>query len=721
MSQSVFEKVLPPVYLEKGDTVIEGPNASIQLRRFQDEVLDFFLSSARSLLLKAPTGSGKTLTTLLPLAARTLGGREYYGVLAVYPTKALVEDQYLSVRMIVEKLGGVVEHSDNYVVAELDLTVYRKGRLRSKRWRIALAKLTRENVSLLASLLGEEERPRRYVLNKFVERLTSVHNIEYVVVFAVPEYPYLLLTRMYSTPRAWKLLDKIVTGEVLDILEEYAHRDRVRAHKKAVELMGGTYLGKVLYDVLASLGNVFFIDEFHVWKGFEKPTVEAMVSAMSTIAKIHLIDTRFVFSSATPLKLSEEVRKSISPLVEVKAKPSSSGDTIRGPTRLRIVSARVRGGGASAWMQTDNYLSELVANEYPSLHSSKRFMVIGRRNYNVEKAAEVFYELTSARPVIVTGVNPPAWADGREVLAKLKDSGFLPLFGNFAVELGVDLSNIRYGIVTAATHGELVQRIGRIGRGDTESTIVVPVPHLYFNGIKTELERAKDYVEALEVFEEYMDKELPVEECYERSSSLIKIAKLRILMALSAVALSLVTSDKYQDKTYEEFINNYLNIIGELWDQVGYWLVTRVARTAHTLLTLASFRLGVQVKYSRNGTEDYASLSTLLSNYAVTIDGDKLVVEGLEKARLRDVFVVSSMAYEDEWEPLYDKILPASLVARLGKLEGSLLADILAMIDDPVYVSDPDDTCMGVLKVYGQAVEVKPVAGTGPLAYLVLL
>ena len=125
MSQSVFEVKLPPVYLEKGDTIIEGPGGSIRLRRFQDKVLDFFLGNARSLLLKAPTGSGKTLTTLLPLAARTLGGKEYYGVLAVYPTKALVEDQYLSVKRIIEKLGGVIKHSDQYIVAELDFTVRR--------------------------------------------------------------------------------------------------------------------------------------------------------------------------------------------------------------------------------------------------------------------------------------------------------------------------------------------------------------------------------------------------------------------------------------------------------------------------------------------------------------------------------------------------------------------------------------------------------------------
>ena len=721
MGQDSFEVELPPVYLEKGDTIIEGPGGSIRLRKFQDEVLDFFLGNARSLLLKAPTGSGKTLTTLLPLAARTLSSKEYYGVLAVYPTKALVEDQYLSVKKIIEKLGGVIKHSDYYIVAELDFTVHRWGVSKTKRWRMALAKLTRENVDILAGLLGYEEKPRRYVLNRFVEQLANIHGVDYVIVFAVPEYPYLLVTRTYSNPRAWKLLDKAATGEVLDIVKEYVKGREVEAHQKARKLMGGTYLGKVLYDILASLGNVLFLDEFHVWKGLEKPTVEAMVVAISTIARVHVVDMRFVFSSATPLNLSDFMKRTLIPLVEVEAKPSESGDVIHGPTRLKVVSVKVRSGGVAAWTQTDNYLPELVGKELDCLHESKRFMVIGRRNYNVEKAAEVFYEHTGVKPVIVTGVNPPEWAHGREVLAGLKDSGLLPLFGNFAVELGVDLGNIRCGIVTASTHGELVQRIGRIGRGNIESTIIVPVPLPYFNGIVSKLVHTQNYTEALDAFKAFMDEKLIIEESYEKSEPILRIAESRMLLPLSLAALFLIGSDKYRDKTYREAISKYLDTLERLWSRIGRWLSARVSRSPQVLLALASFRIGVQVKYRRNDKEDYASLSTLLANYNVSLEDGTLVVEGLQKARVSETLSVYSEAYREEWEPLYNTVLPASLVVKLGKLAGSALANILAMLGDPVYVAEPTTPYVAVLNAYGQAVKVKPVAGTEPLAYLVLL
>lgn len=719
-----MEAVLPPVRLERGQTVLEGTNAGIRLRRFQEEVLDFFLSDNRSLVLKAPTGSGKTLTVLLPLAARLLSGREYYGVLAVYPTKALVEDQYLSVKSVLERLGAVARYEANYLVADVELRVRRQGVARAGRWRVALAKLTRENVDRLAELLGGGDQPRRQVLNRFVEQLAGVHRVDYVVVFAVPEYPYLLATRLYSNPRAWRLLDKAATGELIEVARLYSGGDAVKAHRRAREIAGGSYLGKVLYDVLAGLGNVLFLDEFHVWRGLERPTVAAMAALVSTISRIHLIDERFVFSSATPVELPGFVRKALEPIVEVRAEPSPSGDVIRGSTRLRIVRVSARGGGPSAWMQTDSSLPSLVKEHLDCLKAAGRFMVIGRRNYYVEKAAETFHKLTGAEPVIVNGVEPPSWARGREALPGLRTRGALPLFGNFAVELGIDLGNIRCGIVTAAVFGELVQRMGRIGRGNVDSTILVPVPEPYFDGVAARLEKARSYPEALEAFRAFMEDRLAVEEAYEKALPLRRIAEARMLIPLALATLSLIASDKYQDRAYREAIEGYLQRLEELWSRVGQWLSTRVSRNPHVLLALASFRVGLQVRYRRNGREDYASLSTLLANYSVEVEGDTIVIRGPQRSRAGEAFTVYSEAFLDEWEALYDSILPAGAAAELGKLSKKLgktpLAQLLGALSDPVYVAAPS-SYMEVMKAYGQAVEVKPARGQEPLAYLVLL
>lgn len=710
--------------LEKGDTVIAGEaggrRLELRLRRFQERVLDFFLGDKRSLLLRAPTGSGKTLTIILPLAARIIGGREYYGVLAVYPTKALVEDQYESVKRLLLGLGDTVAEEANYLVVDAALEIRRCGARYSGRHRVALVKLTRESLDALAERLGAEGS-RRLLLEELVEQLAGVHGVDYVAAFAVPEYPYLLVSRLYSNPRAWKLLDKAATGEAMDLLRLYLEGGEAEAHRRAKQLMGGAYLGKVLYDILASLGNVLFLDEFHVWRGFERPTVEALVDAMDTVARIHMVDLRFVFSSATPVRLAE-----VEPEEVVEASPSRSGDVIRGNTRIIIVPVPVKGGGTVAWMQVDSSLPDVVAKLAEWLSRCIRFMVIGRRNYNVEEAARRYYEATGEKPVVVTGVEPPPWARGREELPRLKERGRLPLFGNFAVELGIDLADIRCGVVTAATHGELVQRMGRIGRGSVDSTIVIPVPQHYAQQLAGKLREARSYEEAIQALRGFLEERLQIEEGYEKSHALRTINKARKLIPLTLVALSLIASDKYRDTTYRRALERYRERLEALRKEAGAWLAARAARTPASLIALASFRTGLQVKYRRGGIEDTASLSTLLTNYQLRLENGELVVEEARRSRPREELRLLSKLHEEKWRTLYGALLPAHTLAGIASFEpatgaSNILAELLRSLDAPVYVAPPDEPYMELLSAYGQAIPVDPATGAGRLAYLIPL
>ena len=217
-----------------------------------------------------------------------------------------------------------------------------------------------------------------------------------------------------------------------------------------------------------------------------------------------------------------------------------------------------------------------------------------------------------------------------------------------------------------------------------------------------------------------MDEKSAAEKAHEKALPLIRLAEARMILPLSLTALSLVASDKYRDNTYQKAVKEYLEVLEKLWSRVGRWLATRVSRSPWTLTALASFRLGVQVRYRRGGREDYASLSTLLTNYTVSIEDGVLIVDEARRGRAAEEFVVYSSSRADKWEALYDSVLPARLAAGLGGLEDGLLASILAMLSDPVYVAEPTGL-MEVLTAYGQAVEVRPLRGQTPLAYLVLL
>ena len=74
-------------YIEYGDTTING----LRLRKFQEELFDS-LGKYNRILLRAPTGSGKTFTLILG-AIKSYLERNLYPVVGIYPSRALVYDR----------------------------------------------------------------------------------------------------------------------------------------------------------------------------------------------------------------------------------------------------------------------------------------------------------------------------------------------------------------------------------------------------------------------------------------------------------------------------------------------------------------------------------------------------------------------------------------------------------------------------------------------------
>jgi len=81
----------------------------IRLRDFQYELLKRFYNREERevIIVKAPTGSGKTLSLLIPLIANIKSSNwMYHGSVGIYPSRELARDQFISIYNLLLKIGA---------------------------------------------------------------------------------------------------------------------------------------------------------------------------------------------------------------------------------------------------------------------------------------------------------------------------------------------------------------------------------------------------------------------------------------------------------------------------------------------------------------------------------------------------------------------------------------------------------------------------------------
>ena len=734
----------------------------ITLREFQEKLLDFFSRTRPSVaFLSAPTGSGKTFTTLMPLLASLLNGeKEYVGTLAVYPTRALVYDQALAISQTLKKLGAKpigkpIMSKSHHQLPLLEVLELKLKEPANANVRVGLLVLTSEALNEIIEKIHSqfvEDKglpPRRIVLKNLVEELwTEETQIDYIISFTVPEYPYLVASRLYSNPYAPKLLFNALMG----LVEEYVLKAvRLKDYPEKLEeirsevrrLLGrARFVCRELLDILTGLGDVVFVDEYHVWSGFEKQTILAL--SLSYLVLQPYIGTyfRLVFSSATPdpevvdllrTVFEEDVEEIVAELIPCN---TQNAHVIRGRTILELYQVETKVAGPSSWLQADASLPDVVEAKLEELCQAERFIVFGRRASSVEIAAEKFYERTNIKPIVVTGIRHPQFP-GKEVLAERKERGTLPLFGNYAIEIGVDLKNIRYGVVVAATPGELIQRVGRIGRGNVDSKIVIVVPKWYYFDMVKQLSKHMEYTKALQAIAEYMYERLPVHKLLEKLAQ-GPLGVVKVYAPLSTLILPILGSDKAYDKSTLEVLKRYLKVLKAIKvdERFKRWLVNRVAKNSEVLRSLASFRATWFVEYERESGEgedviiDTASISTLLSNYALSLSrSGKLRIGYAQRKKVSEVFqVYAKMA--GKLKHFYNSIVPANIVAQAAgidveeqdRLEEKILAHLLRR-SDPVYIAKPDEE-FELLVAYGYGVRViarEELGSRRAIAYIVFV
>ena len=187
--------------------------------------------------------------------------------------------------------------------------VNRKNNIkRSAGLSIGLVRLTKDALDKLQESL--EEVSRRISLLDLVRK--TFLTADYLIAIAVPEYPYLMLSSLYrSVPDAQKILSLATEeGFVYDLAKKIAQAsiDELNAiiwnlKKEISQLLQLKEKERKRFNIYSALfSEILFLDEFHTWTMYERPTVLALIL-------LHYLESlrtpkperyKIILSSATP-------------------------------------------------------------------------------------------------------------------------------------------------------------------------------------------------------------------------------------------------------------------------------------------------------------------------------------------------------------------------------------------------------------------------------------
>ncbi|MEM0014078.1 MAG: DEAD/DEAH box helicase [Candidatus Nezhaarchaeales archaeon] len=745
---------LEPVCVELGNIRMRG-KAELTLRRFQEETIDFFNSPHQYLFLTAPTGSGKTFTLLTPLLSNILYGTSYDGALGIYPTKPLTVDQFESLKATLGKLSAseARELGQGVAVHDLEFEVLRNdGKVKYYKNKVGMVLLTRDTIEKLKNALSVGSG--RHVLD-IMRRTMLTESVDYLITLAVPEYPYLMFSHMYRSHHDLaKLLDLTSSGEfvkrvVEKMLSSMSNEDELRQYvEKIVKRVRLLVEGRVAERELAELSSallspVLFFDEFHTWGFYELPTAISLVllHRLSSLTSTRSEMYKVVFSSATPSRyvldiVDKTAGNTAVRQVRADAVICDEGSVvkIRGKTIVELVSIKTKRAGYPAWIELDEWLPTIVGSKSQEILKHKRALVFGRRVYSVEKSAKMFNENTGVAPTVVMGLTSPSGFHGKEELVAKRASGDLYVFGNYAVELGVDLQNIFYSIISATSLGELVQRMGRSGRGGIDSKVIILIPQSYANTLITHRLKGKStiqYSEFVNALSWVMAEESVIKKLGDGVILRSRVGKLRLYLPLSNYILLSVMRHRDKPRDLKPVLSEFMKTLQtiEIDRKFFLWLRKRVSKNPDVLVELASFRLSPSVPYvragSRNQIDGESSPITLLSNYEVEVDtssGFRLVIKDVKRSKIKDVVTVGMRAPNREvLSSISESILPSRLAIELTGVVNSQLVEILKRMKVPLYVkyTRGEEPVFEVLRAYGEAIALE--CSGEVYAYLLLL
>lgn len=515
MKRTLYKPVtltVKPLYAIPTDKALHINGNKYVLRDFQArlyEVLREKKSEKLAIFLSAPTGSGKTFAILIPMAIEG-----YDGVIGVYPTKTLAKDQFDSVCNI---LGGadipLSEIGIGRTIEELLLDdnmrreIEEKGLPRSTREfmvlrdvtivnpdgkkltkRVLLILITAETVEALRLMLGKKTKKEAF--HELVNKIFL--QVNFVVVFTVPEYPFLIHEMSYGEfeeegEKLWRIaqnfkefLEKLNANNT--DLQQYIEEleEKVTAFYKKEFGVAKASL-RELAEIYASLFRYpMFVDEFHAYSDLSE------LSLISLVFMYYVLypQAKCIFSSATP---SENLKKMISLVlntldveeVSVEAGTSERGEReqlIRGKTSVTFYCISTGSSGVAGLLRAQKYVPE-IAREIVGRDPDKKTIIILDRVGLVLDTCEHIYDAVKdlgKKLLYATSVKVPTEYCREAGLESLKKGDYDYIVGNMSLTQGLDLKHISRLIMYAKDRISFTQRFGRVPRGgDGEVHIVV--------------------------------------------------------------------------------------------------------------------------------------------------------------------------------------------------------------------------------------------------------
>ncbi|QIW22849.1 DEAD/DEAH box helicase [Sulfolobus sp. S-194] len=403
------ELIIPETFIPLGNLAINGK----RLRKFQED-LYYALEQADEVCITAPTGSGKTFSLLILLAYAL---KTRLPVVGIYPSKALINDQFESLSNTLLDLG--FQRIDNYTY----------------RGKFSLKNLIEKDIKLyLVKLTHDTKKDVMDIIENFYAGPNK-----YIIILTVPEYPYIYLTNL-------GLIDAFST------LAELVSKRTTITHDDTKRLNVSESLIKRNFNLFArTLNGYYFIDEFHLYTGFARAsllTLKRMIEDYNEDTKLY----KFVFSSATPIGI--ECKKVVS------TSPSDDGAKIR--KRTRVVFHLASGNPQE---EAVNY----IVNNFKSSENRKTGIILDRIYY-IAQLCDKIQDAT-----VVWGLKNYGKC---RISQNPREEKII--IGNSAISFGIDIPNLDLGFIHAHDAETAIQRIGRFGRhGEGEAEVHLFIKSTY--------------------------------------------------------------------------------------------------------------------------------------------------------------------------------------------------------------------------------------------------
>jgi len=452
--------------------------SSLRLTEFQDKVYRV-VTSGRSILLTAPTGSGKTLTLLLNTEH---GVRNLRGFVALYPNNTLLKNQLCTVEdIIIEHFNAKMIYSSNLTGKDTTgyirrpeclnvgseenvepLTIYRvdkdiiKEPFRSHYEYVGLMALSGRYI------VSSDGIPKGEILYQLAEKILeySRKGSMYLIVFATPDTYLLVSTGSYRDfeyvgKTVHNILLALASGKSPESLERILRETRVLVRSSNADVI--TAAERLLKLPL-------FIDEFHLYGIYELDALAALLKLYRETAGLPV-----VFSSATP---AEDSLKwlGVGQLDEVKATVNESRDgfTVRGDTLFRIVSVDTGRRGMPAYYDVvkavPSFVKEDLVKRLNKVENGRALVIVDRL-WMVSELARYLSSL--GLPVdCIASIAPD----------NLCKPGVDVIVASESATQGVNLGKVVLGVTAGTSAEDVVQRIGRVGRRGVDSEMYLLVP-----------------------------------------------------------------------------------------------------------------------------------------------------------------------------------------------------------------------------------------------------